>query len=74
MGHDGTGPSFEHVDIHAERNSENSRCITSYPLRVSDRAWPETQRRIHALLERGLQRGGDFENRWPAQLASLLET
>ena len=34
--------------------------------------WP--QQRIQALLERGLQREGDFENRWPALLGTLLET
>src|ERR1700752_4604888 len=36
--------------------------------------WPETQQRIQALLERGLQRDGDFEHRWPALLGTLLET
>jgi enoyl-CoA hydratase/carnithine racemase len=36
--------------------------------------WPEAQQRIQTLLERGLQRDGDFENRWPAVLGTLLET
>jgi enoyl-CoA hydratase/carnithine racemase len=36
--------------------------------------WPETQRRIKALLTRGLQREGDFEKQWPALLDTLLET
>jgi hypothetical protein len=36
--------------------------------------WPETQQRIQALLKHGLQRDGDFENRWPALLGTLLET
>jgi enoyl-CoA hydratase/carnithine racemase len=36
--------------------------------------WPETRQRIQALLERGLQREGDFEKRWPALLGTLLET
>jgi enoyl-CoA hydratase/carnithine racemase len=36
--------------------------------------WSEAQQRIQALLERGLQRDGDFENRWPAMLGTLLET
>jgi hypothetical protein len=36
--------------------------------------WPETQQRIEALLERGLQRDGDFEKRWPEILDTLLET
>ncbi len=36
--------------------------------------WPETQQRVQALLNRGLQRDGDFEKRWPALLGTLLET
>src|SRR6478752_4883476 len=36
--------------------------------------WPEAQRRIQALLDRGLQRKVDFETRWPAALDTLLET
>src|SRR5437660_7110747 len=36
--------------------------------------WPEAQQRIQTLLERELQRDGDFETRWPAVLGTLLET
>jgi enoyl-CoA hydratase/carnithine racemase len=36
--------------------------------------WPEAQQRIQALFKRGLQREGDFENRWPALLGTLLDT
>src|SRR5947207_11182334 len=36
--------------------------------------WPEAQRRIQTLLDRGLQRDVDFENRWPEVLGTLLET
>ncbi len=36
--------------------------------------WPEAQQRIQALLERGLQREVDFENRWPEVLGTLVET
>ena len=36
--------------------------------------WPETNQRIQALLERGLQREVDFEKRWPEVLGTLLET
>ena len=36
--------------------------------------WPETQQRVHALLERGLQQSTDFEKRWPEVLGTLLET
>ena len=35
---------------------------------------PETLQRIQALLERGLQREVDFENRWHTVLGTLLET
>jgi hypothetical protein len=35
--------------------------------------WNEAQQRIQALLERGLQRDGEFEKRWPAVLGTLLE-
>src|SRR6201997_5036741 len=34
--------------------------------------WPETQRRVKALLERGLQQDADFEKGWPAVLGNLL--
>src|SRR5246127_4861576 len=33
--------------------------------------WTETQQRIEALLERGLQRDSDFEKQWPAMLDKL---
>ena len=36
--------------------------------------WPETQQRVQALSKQGLQREGEFENRWPAVLDMLLET
>ena len=36
--------------------------------------WPEARRRIQALLDRGLQRDVDFENRWPEVLGTLVET
>jgi enoyl-CoA hydratase/carnithine racemase len=36
--------------------------------------WTEAQRRIEALLKRGLQQDSDFERRWPALLSTLLET
>ena len=47
------------------------RAITSFGTALT---WPETQQRIKALLKRGLQRDGDFENRWPVLLGTLLET
>jgi enoyl-CoA hydratase/carnithine racemase len=45
--------------------------ITSFETALT---WPEAQQRIQALLNRGLQREGDFENRWPALLGTLLQT
>jgi enoyl-CoA hydratase/carnithine racemase len=44
--------------------------ITSFETALT---WPEAQQRVQTLLERGLQRDGDFENRWPALLGTLLE-
>ncbi len=45
--------------------------ITSFETALT---WPEAQQRIQALLERGLQREVDFENRWPEVLGTLVET
>src|ERR1700757_208974 len=45
--------------------------ITSFETALT---WPEAQQRIQALLERGLQRDDDFENRWPEVLGTLLAT
>jgi enoyl-CoA hydratase/carnithine racemase len=36
--------------------------------------WPEAQRRIGAVLERGLQRDADFEKNWPDVLGTLVDT
>jgi enoyl-CoA hydratase/carnithine racemase len=35
--------------------------------------WPETQQRVKALFELGLQQDGDFEKGWPAVLGTLLD-
>src|SRR4030081_3804034 len=35
--------------------------------------WPETLRRVEALLKQGLQQDRNFERQWPAMLDSLLE-
>jgi enoyl-CoA hydratase/carnithine racemase len=35
--------------------------------------WPKTQQRVEALFKRGLQRDGDFENRWTEVLGTLLD-
>jgi enoyl-CoA hydratase/carnithine racemase len=35
--------------------------------------WPETQRRVQAVLKLGLQQDADFEKRWPEVLGLLLE-
>jgi enoyl-CoA hydratase/carnithine racemase len=36
--------------------------------------WPEAQRRIGAVLERGLQRDAAFEKNWPDVLGTLVDT
>jgi enoyl-CoA hydratase/carnithine racemase len=35
--------------------------------------WPETQQRVKALLQRGLQQDAEFEKKWPAVLGTLLD-
>jgi len=35
-------------------------------------AWPETLKRVEALLKRGLQQARNFERQWPAMLDSLV--
>src|SRR6266481_3034025 len=36
--------------------------------------WPEAQRRVQALLKRGLQESRDFEKRWPEVLGTLSDS
>jgi enoyl-CoA hydratase/carnithine racemase len=36
--------------------------------------WPESQKRIKTLLERGLQQNEDFERGWPAVLGTILDS
>jgi enoyl-CoA hydratase/carnithine racemase len=73
--------SFDRRPIAAAKNLINQVSLPSADrlldaLNVFQTAltWPETQQRVQALLERGLQRQGDFEKRWPALLGTLLET
>jgi enoyl-CoA hydratase/carnithine racemase len=73
--------SFDRHPIAAAKNLINQISLP-YADRILDAlvsfqtalTWPETQQRIQALLKRGLQQDGDFENRWPAVLGTLLET
>jgi enoyl-CoA hydratase/carnithine racemase len=44
--------------------------ITSFEIALT---WPETQRRVQAVLKLGLQQDVDFEKRWPDKLGTLLE-
>ena len=45
--------------------------ITSFETALT---WPETQRRVQAVLKRGLQQDADYEKRWTDELGTLLET
>jgi enoyl-CoA hydratase/carnithine racemase len=73
--------SFDRPPIAAAKNLINQVSLP-YADRLLDAlnafqtalTWPETQRRIQALLTRGLQREGDFEKQWPVLLDTLLET
>jgi enoyl-CoA hydratase/carnithine racemase len=72
--------SFDHRAIAAAKNLVNQVSLPSAD-RLLDAlnsfqtalTWPEAQRRIQVLLERGLQRDGDFENRWSEVLGTLLD-
>src|SRR6516165_1783787 len=44
--------------------------ITSFQTSLT---WPETQQRVKALFKRGLQQDGDFEEKWPAVLGTLID-
>jgi len=73
--------SFDRRAIAAAKNLVNQvslpsadrllAAITSFENALT---WPETQQRIQAVLERGLQRDNDFENRWPEVLGTLVAT
>ena len=45
--------------------------ITSFGTALT---WPETQRRVQAVLKLGLQQDADYEKRWTDELGTLLET
>src|SRR5881628_2470281 len=73
--------SFDRRPIAAAKNLVNQvslpsadRLLDAFNSFGAALTWPETQRRVQVLFERGLQREGDFENRWPALLGTLLET
>jgi len=73
--------SFDRRAIAAAKNLVNQvslpsadellNAITSFETALT---WPEAQRRIQALLQRGLQRDADFEKAWPEVLGTLLDT
>src|SRR6202165_4170851 len=45
--------------------------ITSFETALT---WPETQRRVQAVLKLGLQQDANYEKRWTDELGTLLET
>jgi enoyl-CoA hydratase/carnithine racemase len=73
--------SFDQRAVSAAKNLVNQASLPSAD-RLLDTlisfqtalTWPEAQKRIQILLERGLQREVDFENRWLEALGTLLET
>src|ERR1700741_2105741 len=73
--------SFDRRAIAAAKNLVNQvslpsadRLLAAIPSFEAALTWPETQQRIQAVLERGLQRDPNFENRWPEVLGTLVET
>jgi enoyl-CoA hydratase/carnithine racemase len=72
--------SFDRRPISAAKNLINQvslppadRLLDAFNAFQTALTWPDTQQRIQALLKRGLQLEGDFENRWPTVLGTLLE-
>jgi enoyl-CoA hydratase/carnithine racemase len=73
--------SFDRRAIAAAKNLVNQvslppadRLLDALSSFQTSLTWSEAQQRIQALLERGLQRDGDFEKQWPAMLGTLLNT
>ena len=52
--------------------------MTEWRYAFADQSWSSSPffklTRLEPLLKRGLQQEGDFENRWPALLGTLLDT
>src|SRR5258705_7656281 len=70
--------SFERRPLAAAQNLVNQvslpsadRLLDALTSFTSALSWPEAQQRFQALLDRGLQREGDFEKRWPEMLGAL---
>src|SRR5207249_9958067 len=72
--------SFDRGAIAAAKNLVNQVSLPSTD-RILDAltsfgtalTWPEAQRRVQALFERGLQESRDFEKRWPEVLGTLSD-
>src|SRR5437870_7735194 len=73
--------SFDRRPIAAAKNLVNQvslppadRLLEALNSFTTAMTWPETQKRIQALLNRGLNRPGEMENRFGELLGTLLET
>src|SRR5467141_3525386 len=69
--------SFDRRDIAAAKNLVNQvslpsadRLLDALNSFQTSLTWSEAQQRIQTLLDRGLQRDGDFEKQWPATLGA----
>jgi len=72
--------SFDRRAIAAAKNLVNEvslpsadRLLDAFTSFGAALTWPEAQRRIRAVLERGLQRDANFEKNWPDILGDLGE-
>lgn len=72
--------SFDRRPIEMAKNLVNRTTLPSIDMLLEGRnafetalTWPESQQRVAALLEGGLQREGDLENRLGARVATLLD-
>src|SRR6201997_4107875 len=74
-------PSFDRRALAAAKNLVNQislpptdRLLDAFTSFGAALTWPEAQHRIQAVVERGLQRDANFEQRWPEILGNLVET
>jgi len=72
--------SFDRAALAAAKNLVNhvslppaDRLLAALASFQSALLWPEAQKRIQALLNRGLQEDSDFERGWPGVLGELLD-
>jgi enoyl-CoA hydratase/carnithine racemase len=58
-------------DVSLPASGQLLDAFTSFEAALS---WPQSQKRVQALLRLGLQKDAEFEKRWPSALGNLVES